>query len=361
LSTKSENTTEISGAPVNPKSIQTEWLKTMLFYAVVFLLIGFLFLIFRPFLVPLGWAGVLAVLCYPWTRKLRVRFGRPRAAAIGTAAVTLTLIIPSLLLTVLVVREGLQAARNVQNALGAGSLDRINYLWNLVATRVGQPGSDLPTILHDNTARIGSFLGSRLGEALGNVALILFELFVTLFALFYFIRDSDAILRALRRALPFEEDTREQILNEAGDLIQASVRVSLFIALVQGFLGGLAFAVVGIHSPVFWGAIMAFMALLPVVGTWPVWVPAVIWLYATGNVWRGSVLLAICAGLVTTIDNILRPLLMSGKARLNGLMIFVGVLGGVAAFGPLGIILGPLLIATAMSLLEAYDQREQQA
>jgi len=355
------NIPEVSDARPSPASVQTERLRNILFYTFVFLLAALLFLIARPFLVSFGWAGVLAVLCYPWTESLKLRWGKSRAAAVGTIAVTLILIVPGLLLTVLFVREGAQTARNVQGLINAGAFDWINRLWDWMVVRVGQTGSDLPKLLHDNTGRIGTFLATQLGALLRNIAAVLFDLFVTLFALFYFIRDSDALLRALRLALPFEEATREQILREAGELIHSSVRVSLLIAVVQGFLGGAAFALVGIRAPVFWGTIMAFFALLPVVGTWPVWVPAVIWLYATGHTGRALVLLAICAGLVSTMDNILRPLLMSGKARLNGFMIFVGVLGGVAAFGMLGIILGPLLIATAMSLLEAYDQREQQA
>jgi predicted PurR-regulated permease PerM len=106
---------------------------------------------------------------------------------------------------------------------------------------------------------------------------------------------------------------------------------------------------------------MAFLSLLPVVGSWLVWAPAVVWLYASGETVRATVLLGICAGLVGTIDNILRPILMSGHGRMNALVMFVGVLGGVAAFGMIGIVLGPLVLGTAMTLLDAYVRQRRAA
>ena len=180
-----------------------------------------------------------------------------------------------------------------------------------------------------------------------------------MFALFYFIRDGDAIMNGLRNALPLGETLREQVFGETRILVHASVRVALVIAAVQGLLGGLAFTVVGIGSPFFWGAAMAFLALLPVVGTTPIWVPTTVWLFATGQPTRATILLVILRGLVATIDNFLRPILLSGSARLNGLLVFISVLGGVAAFGMLGIVLGPLVIATAKSALDVYARSER--
>jgi predicted PurR-regulated permease PerM len=343
------------------KPAPTEWPAAVLFYGIILLLAALVFLIFRPFLVPLGWAAVLAVLCDPWTEPWKSRWGATRAAAAGTVGVTLILIVPALLLMFLFALEGIQAARNLQEAIAAGSLTLVTRALSWLAEKSGEAGSDLPALVRENTSRMGAALAAELGAVLANIAVFLFELSVTLFALFYFLRDGDAIVETLRAVLPFDDSTRERIIAGAQKLIHASVRVSLFLALVQGLIGGVGFAVVGIGSPVFWGIAMAFLALLPVVGTWPIWVPAVIWLYASGHPGRATVLLLICTGMVIGTDNFLRPALLSGTARVNGLLVFVGVLGGVSAFGMLGVVLGPLVIAAAMSVLDVYTQRERPA
>jgi predicted PurR-regulated permease PerM len=275
--------------------------------------------------------------------------------------VTLILIVPALLLMVLFVAEGAQAAGNLQDAIAAGRFHWINRVWGWLTERSGATGSDLPALLRDSAAQIGTFLAAQLGTVVRNIAIFLFELFVTLFALFYFIRDGEAIVNGLLDALPFDRAICDQILMEARQLIHATVRVGLFLALLQGLVGGLAFAIVRIPTPLFWGMAMAFLALLPVVGTWPIWLPAVVWLYAAGHGVRATLLLIICAVMVGAVDYFLRPALLSGDARLNGLLVFIGVLGGVAAFGMLGVVLGPLVLATAMSVWDVYARRERRA
>jgi len=344
-----------------PDIRRTERLSVALFYGVVLLLAGLVYLMVRPFLVPLGWAAVLAVLFYPWYSRLAARWGSTWAALAGTAGVTVILIVPALLLMSLVIREGLDALQGLQDAVAGGQFDWVNRAWAWLSERLGQSGSDLPTLLRESAGRASALLAGQLGAVLRNVALFFLSLFATLFALFYFFRDGHAMVARLGRALPFETSTNEQILEDARNLIHASVTVGLLIAAIQGFLGGVAFALVGIGSPVFWGTVMAFLSLLPVIGTWPVWIPAVVWLFLTGHTGRALVLLALCAGVVGNVDNVLRPLLISGHARLSGLIVFVSVLGGVAAFGMLGVILGPIVFATATSVLDVYTRQDRPA
>jgi predicted PurR-regulated permease PerM len=195
-------------------------------------------------------------------------------------------------------------------------------------------------------------MASELGAIVRNIIVFLFELFVMVFALFFFLRDGESILDRFRLFLPFEDNTRERMLAEARELIFASVTTSLVIAAVQGLICGGAFAIVGLGSALFWGVVMAFLSLLPVVGAWPVWIPATIWLFSTGHSGKAFALIAICGGLGSTIDNILRPILAGGRSSLNGLLVFISVLGGVAVFGALGIVLGPIVVATAVGILD---------
>jgi predicted PurR-regulated permease PerM len=200
-----------------------------------------------------------------------------------------------------------------------------------------------------------------LGAIVANVVRLILYLFLLLFALFFFLRDGKSIVSMVRCLLPFDEALRERMLTEAQQLIQASVTVSLAIAVVQGTVCGLAFALVGIGTPLFWALVMSFLALLPIVGAWPVWLPVAIWMLATGQVGRGILLLVMCGAIAGTIDNLLRPLLLSGRSRLDGLMVFVSVLGGIAAFGMIGLVLGPVIFATALAVLDVYTHSSHPA
>ena len=175
-------------------------------------------------------------------------------------------------------------------------------------------------------------MAGQAGAVLRNLVVIIVDLVVMLFAVFFFFRDGDAIMAALRRALPFEPEQSERMIGEAGELIHASVIAGFIVAVVQGALGGITFALLGLGAPVFWGVIMAFFALLPI-GAGIVWLPAAIWLLLSGSVAAGVTLIAVGAGVIGLVDNFLRPALLSGRTQLNGLLVFVSLLGGISAFG----------------------------
>jgi predicted PurR-regulated permease PerM len=332
----------------------------VLFYGVVLSLAYLVFRIFLPFLAPLGWAAVFGVIFYSLNKRFERKWGRTRSAALITLAVTLVLIVPVLLLAALFVREGIAAARDIQAAMAGGGYGWLSHAWGWFAAHIAAEGVtvDLPDLVRQGASRAGEYMAAELGAVIRNIVLFLFELFVMLFALFYCLRDGDSMLDRLRLILPFEETMTERMLAEARELIFASVTTSLVIAGVQGILCGGAFAIVGLGSPIFWGAVMGFLSLLPLVGAWPIWIPATIWLFSTGHVGRAVVLIALCGAMGATIDNILRPLLLGGRASLNGLLVFISVLGGIVVFGVLGIVLGPIVVATAVGILDVYSGKD---
>ncbi len=337
-------------------------LDNILFYGIVLLLALFVFRVFEPFLEPLGWAGVLVVVFYTPHRMLERKFHRGTAAAISTICVTLILILPVLGIIFLSVREGVQATHSIQVAIAAGQFGWIGRAWAWLAAKIPAAHRlDIASITQEGATRVGGFLAGQVGAIFRNVAVFLFDLFVTLFALFYLFRDADAILAGFKRVLPFEESRRENILKEARDLISASVTTSLILGAVNGLVGGSAFAIVGLPAPIFWAIVMAFLSLLPVVGSWPVWLPAAIWLCSTGHWGRGIIVALLCGAVAGLTDSFLRPLLIGGRSSLNGLLVFISVLGGIACFGMLGIVLGPIVVATALSLLSGYSGAHEHA
>ena len=327
-----------------------------LIYYVAVILVGYLaFQVVQPFLVPLGWAGVLAVCVYPiYSRGVR-RLGRSRAAMWTTGLVLVLLVLPVWLIVSALVNEGASAASAMQSIASMPPPQSMVNAWNWLQSHVPLlAGTQLMSIVSAAGQKLVGVLAGASGSILGGLALVIVDLFITLFALFFFLRDGESIANRIRSFLPFSEDQRARVLKQVGDLIYASVIAGLAVAAVQGLLGGLAFWVLGLHAPVVWGTIMGFFSLIPILGAWVIWFPVAVWLMATGEVTRGLILTAIGAGLVGTADNILRPMLLSGRSSMNGLVTFIALLGGVAAFGFIGLIFGPVVIAVAMALVDAY-------
>jgi predicted PurR-regulated permease PerM len=339
----------------NPLARERNRVTTIVFYVVV-LFLGYLFVrILMPFFAPLGWAAVLAIFVYPWHERLAANYGNARAAALSTLVVTLLIVGPGLVILTAFVQESRAALSAVDRDAFAGPFALLEQAWNRIRGLIpGAQTIDLRNLIDEAISRTGGFLAARVGGLLADIVVLLFQLFVTLFALFFFLRDADTIMQEVRRSVPFEDLRRERMIRQIRDLVYASVAAGLVIASLQGLAGGVVFALLGLGAPVFWGVMMGFLALLPFVGTWVVWVPAAIWLMATGQVAKGLVLAVLGVTIVGSIDNFLRPAILSGRARMNGLLMFISLLGGVSVFGLLGLVLGPVVTAIVSGLFEAY-------
>jgi predicted PurR-regulated permease PerM len=337
-------------------------LGQIVFYGGVVLLAWLAYRVFEPFLTPLAWAGVFVVSFYPWHARLEKKWGASRAAAVSTVAITLMLIVPAIVILSAFVNEATEAARAFRQGGGAALLGKIQQVWTWLQQKFPQVGHvDLVSLGEQAAQKMGAFLAAQVGALLRNVAVFLFDLIVVILAMFYLFRDAPAMIEWARRLLPFDEAERGLVLEQTRNLIQASVTSGLIVAAVQGFLGGAAFALVGVGGPVFWGVVMVFFSLLPIVGAWIVWVPAALWLLASGKTVAALVLTIIGAGVIGTVDNVLRPWLMAGRSQMSGLLMFISLLGGISVFGMVGVVLGPIVVATGVTLLQNYAQRQTAA
>ena len=336
--------------------IARQRIATLLFYATVLLLAYLLYLLFKPFLAPLAWAAILAALFHSPYRRLEVRWGKAWAAAAGTAAVTILIVVPVLLVAMAFIQEATQAFKSVDLSVQTEGFARVQRLWaRMQASPLGGNLGNLEDLVQQATGWIAGLVAGQAGAVLRNLVIILVDLVVMLFAVFFFFRDGVAIMAVLRRALPFEAEQSERMIAQAGELIHASVIAGFVVAALQGALGGITFTLLGLGAPVFWGVVMAFFALLPI-GAGVVWLPAAFWLLLTGDVARGVTLLVVGAGLIGLVDNVLRPMLLSGRTQLNGLLVFVSLLGGISAFGFVGLVVGPVIMATTIGMFDAYTK-----
>jgi predicted PurR-regulated permease PerM len=268
--------------------------RTISFYAVLAVGTYLLWLVTAPFILPLCAAAVLVVFFYPLHERWERRFGASPAALASTLVVTTLLIVPTILVLTAFVREASAAVSNVQHAVAAEGVASFGRWWEWLEQRAPLAGRYRVTDLVTDSGRaMAGAAASAAGGTLRNVGAFLFDLIVVIFAMFFLFRDARAIMSAVRRVLPFEEEHRERVIAQAHDLIRASVIASMAVASAQGAAGGLLFWAVGIGAPVFWGVLMAFLSLLPVAGAWLVWLPAAIWFLSTGAIAKGVLLIAL--------------------------------------------------------------------
>jgi predicted PurR-regulated permease PerM len=346
----------------NRNTTTSDRLTTVLSYGALLLLGYLVFLITAPFLIPLAWSAVLAIFFYPVYEHLERRFSPTWSAVFCTLGVTFLLIVPVLMVMLYAAREAIEASAGVRETLAANGSGAAQNFMETVKRHLPESlqGIDVIGPLRQGAERIASFLASSIGPLVKNVFSFLVNLFILLFALFFMFRDGKDILRAVRHLIPFEREIQEDILHESRDLIFASVAVALLIAAIQGLLGGLAFELTRLPGPVFLGVLVAFCSIVPVVGSSLIWIPAGVWLAINGHWGKALLILVVCGGVAGVADNIVRPLLLRNRTRLNDLLLFVSILGGLAAFGLLGLVVGPTIVAAALGILRVYMDHQEE-
>lgn len=346
--------------------MKKEYITTPILFGISFAIGYLFFLMWRPFFIPIAWAAVFAILFSPLNIKLRKRIqNRAWGATIMTALVILILVVPMVTLGILLVAEVVNTYNLIQQWFNSQVYGQIVHFFQgpflaQLQDRIGNiidlKSIDLFSIISSVMQRLSRFAVSQATDIVQNFSRTLFSFILMLFTLFYFFKDGDHITQFIRGLLPLSPDRREQIGRQFSEVIIATVVGDLMVASLQGILGGLAFWVLGIPSPVFWGALMAFLSILPVVGAPIVYIPAGIILLAQNQVVRGVILLIWGTLVVSQIDNFLRPILISGRTKLHTLVLFFSILGGIYIFGFLGIVMGPVIAALLLTVLQIYRE-----
>lgn len=205
-------------------------------------------------------------------------------------------------------------------------------------------------------SRLGNALFEAISMATYSAINDLFLFFVFLYTVFFFLRDGSVLLKGIMSLLPMAPLNQQRLLDKFLSVTQATIKGILVIGILQGGLAGVALAVAGIESALFWGTVMSLLAFIPVFGPPLVWVPAVLYLAATGQYPQAAGVLLFCSLVVGQIDNLLRPVLIGRDTRMHELLIFFGTLGGIGLFGAAGVILGPVTAALLMTVWELYAE-----
>ena len=320
----------------------------------------------QPFIEVVLWAVVLVIVFFPIHRRIRARVGSPGwSAVLSCLLVIFAILVPLTLLTFAVVNEVGNFAQMLQpepdgtgGAAGtaAGLLDP-NHPFLGPAVRWVSQYYDVSKLasqefVAERLKGVSGAIASRTLGFVGGAVGFVVEVFFVIFTMYYLFRDGERLRSAAYEMMPLSGPQAREILDRTGEVIGASVYGVLVIAVIQGVLGGLAFWVLGLPSALLWCVVMIFLSMIPMLGAFIVWVPAAIYLALTGD-WVKAIILAVWGALVIgSVDNFLRPKLVGERTRLHELLVFFSVLGGLQVFGVLGIVLGPVIVAITIALLD---------
>lgn len=336
--------------PVRRASPQSTFFFLLLLALAVFLT----WRVFRPFLIFMVAGVLVAVLALPidktWERILPNRI-----AAFGTLLTIFVLIAAP------VVGLGFALVGDVEDIverIQTGQVEQdINGVLDLVLPDQSpeERNETLDALWSEYQPKVETFLTGLLRDAVGFLPKFLVALTVILFVTYYVLTDGDRLVAYLRRAAPLPPAQVDFILREAHNGVKAVFFGQILTSTIQGVLGGISFVVAGLPGAVVWAAVMAILSLLPVVGAFLVWIPAGVYLLTQGSIWQGVFVLAWGAIIVSQVDNFIRPKLIGDRADIHPLFVLIGVLGGIAAFGFIGLFLGPLLVGVTISILKVWE------
>jgi predicted PurR-regulated permease PerM len=344
--------------------------RDQLLSAIFFLILAIFFYLFYqiiiPFFVPIVWAAVFVVLLYPlYTRLLKKIKSRVWTSLLMCVVLVVLIIGPITYLIAVFISEAAEAATTLREMYRSGELEKMLSfnvpVFDAVKTKLAEYYDLLhinpEKIIKDLTDKFSAFLFDQTSWLIANTTKTVFYFVLMIFTTYYFFKDGGQIIAFVKRLMPIKPEQVESTFNKLGELIQATMYGGVIVALIQGTLGGILFAIVGISSPIFWGAVMAFLSLIPFVGAFLVFIPAGIMLLLQGEYFKGLFVIAFGMIVISQIDNVIRPYLISGRTEMHPLLLFFSLMGGIALFGLLGIVVGPLIAAIFVALLKIVDLR----
>lgn len=310
----------------------------------------------RPCIPSLVWAGALTLIFAPLQRWMETRITSTNlAAAFSMAIIGLLVVVPTTFFAQMLVEQAITVPQNVQKQIAAGK-------WHVV-------GDEHPLMAHvltwaeqevsspENASEATSWGKTMVSRLVKESALAAIQVCVTLYFLFYFLRDRVRVLKAIRRFLPLSESESDALFSRINDTVHAILHGMIALSVVQGFLAGLMFWWLGVPSPWFWATVAALFAFVPILDALVLWLPAAVYLALEGR-WEEAIgIAALTTLLVRGIENVLYPILVKNRMKVHPVSIFVSVVGGLILFGWSGLVLGPVILTATSALLGIRAKR----
>jgi predicted PurR-regulated permease PerM len=331
--------------------------------------LGLIYLILRPYAEPILFALVLAVASGPLNLWLRKKLGSDsRAALVATLLILTLVVVPVVFMTYVFTHQAIEVYQKVsqQSKQGGGWGQYIHNItekpvgW--IASKTGVPAPSIRTQISARLEGIAARLVAWSGSLFSNAGGMIGNTFLCFIALFAILRHSHLIRRFLVEWIPMEREMTDRLVDAIRQALVANVYGAGAVALAQGSLLAIGMLIAGFSTFVFWGLIGTFCSFIPLVGPTIIWIPAAIYLAVTGMTWQAVFLTAWGILVVGMADNIIRPLIVQGRMKTNGIVIFFVLLGSVQAFGLIGLFAGPAALSCLMAIFEILrEQRERAA
>ncbi len=318
------------------------------------LLLGFVTVLFghilKPFFFAIFWAILLAAIFSPLYKWLQLRVKSPNlCAGLSLAAVLITLILPAGFILALLVGETLDLYQSIHSS-GGSWMNSINGVLNSLSNHPLLARFNIDQqFITDKTVDFlkiaANFFVKNLSALTGNTIVFFVEFAVMLYCLFYFLRDGKKLIDTVTHYMPVDEQHMNTFVSEFLVTSKASLKFTFIIGGIQGLLGGLIFYITGVDRALVWGVLMVGLSIVPAIGNSIIWVPAGIIMLLLGHIWQGIAILVFGFVVISSVDNMLRPILLGQDIQMHALLIFLSTLGGIAAFGFSGFVLGPVVAA----------------
>lgn len=324
------------------------------------------FFIIRPFGTAIISGAVLAYIFYPLYRFLQRKIKSKTSSALIVSVVMILMItIPPFFILNHVTQEAYSiyySAREQIEGVEAYQETKASIILDLEEILKNEKAKDyLIKTLKDAVV----YLTTKVSNIILSLPQILLKIIVAIFTSYYLLKNGKELMHRIIKATPLSLKHRQQIVKNFGAVVYAVIFGSLIVALIQGLLGTIGFFLFGVSGAVSWGMVMAFFALIPFVGTWIVWLPAGLLMIAQGYlnstpslIWKGVGLLIYGLVIISSVDNILKPLLVAGKGKIHPILALLGVIGGLFVFGLIGIIIGPIILGLFQTLVSIFEKEK---
>jgi predicted PurR-regulated permease PerM len=333
------------------------------FLLVVLIGIGIVFFnMIKIFLIPMILAAVFVVLFYPlygWFLKVS-RNRKSLSSLVCCLVLLLGLLMPVFVIANLVSGEAINfyqnAEQKVEELIQQGNESLLkNIKEHKLIKKLHLDKIDWQASIQESIKAAATLLATVINKASKGTFQLLVNLFLTFFAMYYLFRDGDKLIQRLKYLSPLADKYKEELFIRFISVSRATIKGTVVVGLIKGFIGGFTFWIFGISSPILWGVVMAILSIVPMLGAWLVMYPAALIMMLMGHIWQGVALFLISAVIISSVDNILQPRLVGRSSGLHDLLIFFSTLGGISMFGVMGFIVGPIIAALFVSILDVYS------
>jgi predicted PurR-regulated permease PerM len=330
-----------------------------------YILLGFVTLLFlwllKPFFFPIFWAAVIAGISRPLYFRINDRLGRPTMSLlILFVSIVFVMMVPLTGLGIMIFNESAdlyQVAKPGQESLNAGFQRILDALTdNYFARLVGVNREMVVARATEAVRSLANYIVIHLTDLTQNTLGLLVQFGIMLYTLFFFLRDGERFLAMTTKIMPMDGEQQQFLFRQFVAAARSTLKATLIIGGIQGAIGALIFLITGVKGAFVWGALMIVMSVIPVVGCTIIWAPAGIIMLLMGNIWQGILILAAGFFLISTVDNLLRPVLVGRDVEMHPLLIFLSTLGGIALFGFSGFVIGPVVTALLLAVWEMHEK-----